>query len=90
MKAVGIKTLKDNLSKYLKLVQSGEIIWVTDRDEIVKAIVETIEENEKVVRDYRDGKKKVFGFLVGQVMHKTHGKASPKLVNEILRDKLEG
>ena len=38
MKAVGIKVLKDNLSKYLKLVQSGEIIWVTDRDEVIAEI----------------------------------------------------
>lgn len=38
MKAVGIKTLKDNLSKYLKMVQSGEIIWVTDRDEVIAEI----------------------------------------------------
>ena len=38
MKAVGVKVLKDNLSKYLKLVQSGEIIWVTDRDEIIAEI----------------------------------------------------
>ena len=38
MKAVGIKVLKDNLSKYLKLVRSGEIVWVTDRDEVIAEI----------------------------------------------------
>ncbi|UCB47417.1 MAG: Asp-tRNA(Asn)/Glu-tRNA(Gln) amidotransferase subunit GatB [Spirochaetota bacterium] len=72
-----------------EIVEKKGLKQVTDRAEIVKVIVETIEENEKVVRDYRDGKKKVFGFLVGKVMQKTHGKASPKLVNEILREKLE-
>ena len=38
MKAVGIKILKDNLSKYLKMVRGGEIIWVMDRDEIIAEI----------------------------------------------------
>ena len=38
MKAVGIKVLKDNLSKYLKLVKEGEIIWITDRDEVIAEI----------------------------------------------------
>ena len=38
MKAVGIKVLKDNLSKYLKMVQAGETVLVTDRDEVVAEI----------------------------------------------------
>ena len=40
------------------------------------------------VSDYRAGKDKVFGFFVGQVMKATQGKASPQMVNEILRKKL--
>lgn len=38
MKAVGIKVLKDNLSKYLKMVRAGEIVWVMDRDEVIAEI----------------------------------------------------
>ena len=38
MKAVGIKALKNNLSRFLKEVQAGENIWVTDRDEIIAEI----------------------------------------------------
>ncbi len=38
MKAVGTKVLKDNLSKYLKLVREGETILVTDRDEVIAEI----------------------------------------------------
>jgi antitoxin (DNA-binding transcriptional repressor) of toxin-antitoxin stability system len=38
MKSVGIKVLKDNLSKYLKLVRGGETILVTDRDEVIAEI----------------------------------------------------
>lgn len=38
MKAVGIKALKNNLSKYLRDVRAGETVWVTDRDEIIAEI----------------------------------------------------
>lgn len=38
MKAVGIEALRDNLSRFLKEVQAGEHIWVTDRDEIIAEI----------------------------------------------------
>jgi aspartyl-tRNA(Asn)/glutamyl-tRNA(Gln) amidotransferase subunit B len=38
--------------------------------------------------DYKNGKTKLFGFFVGQVMKETKGKANPRLVNEILRKEL--
>src|ERR1019366_1949742 len=38
MKAVGVKNLKNNLSRYLREVQAGEIVWVTDRDEVIAEI----------------------------------------------------
>ena len=41
------------------------------------------------VARYRDGNKKLLGFFVGQVMKATQGKANPKLVNEILAQKLK-
>ena len=42
-----------------------------------------------VVEDYMAGKKKAFGFLVGQVMKETRGQANPQIVNEMLRGKLQ-
>jgi aspartyl-tRNA(Asn)/glutamyl-tRNA(Gln) amidotransferase subunit B len=43
----------------------------------------------KQASDYRGGNEKVFGFLVGQVMKATQGKANPQMVNEILKKKLQ-
>jgi aspartyl-tRNA(Asn)/glutamyl-tRNA(Gln) amidotransferase subunit B len=40
------------------------------------------------LEQYKQGKEKLFGYFVGQVMKATKGKANPKLVNEILRKKL--
>lgn len=38
MKSVGIKVLKNNLSRYLREVRDGEVVWVTDRDEVIAEI----------------------------------------------------
>jgi len=46
--------------------------------------------NESQVQTYRSGKEGVLGFFVGQVMRETQGKADPKVVNQLLREKLRG
>ena len=51
-------------------------------------INKVIAENPKNVEAYKSGKDKLFGFFVGQVMKNSNGKANPKLVNEILKKKL--
>ena len=44
--------------------------------------------NTKQVEDYKNGKDKLFGFFVGQVMKETQGKANPKAVNDLLKKAL--
>jgi len=48
-----------------------------------------LRENPASVEDYRKGKERALGFLVGQVMRKTGGRANPQVVNEMLRESLE-
>ena len=58
-------------------------------DSLVEAAVDkAFADNPKSVEDYRSGKEKAFGFLVGQVMRQLRGKADPKAVNEAVRRKL--
>jgi aspartyl-tRNA(Asn)/glutamyl-tRNA(Gln) amidotransferase subunit B len=52
-------------------------------------ISKVVEKNEKSVIDYREGKTKAMGFLIGQVMKETKGKANPQLVNKLLKEYLE-
>ncbi len=73
-----------------KIVQEKGWIQILDTGEIEGAIKKVIQANPKLVEDYQRGKEKVFGFLVGEVMKQTKGKANPKLVNELLRKKLKG
>lgn len=61
---------------------------VHDSGEIEKLVDQVIEQNPQSVSDFKGGKQKAFGFLVGQVMKLSRGKASPQVVNEWLRKKL--
>ena len=61
---------------------------ISDTGAIEKIVDEVIAANEKNVAAYRGGNEKLFGFFVGQVMKASAGKANPKVVNEILRNKL--
>ncbi len=61
---------------------------ISDTGAIEKIVDEIIEKNENQVTAYRNGNEKLFGFFVGQVMKASGGKANPKVVNEILREKL--
>jgi len=71
-----------------KIAREKGLEQVTDLGEIEKAVQQILDAHPQQVSDYRAGKEKVFGFLVGQVMKTTQGKASPQMVNEILRRKL--
>lgn len=72
-----------------KIVKEKGWIQILDTGEIEGAIRRVMEANPKLVEDYQKGKEKVFGFLVGEVMKQTKGKANPKLVNELLKKKLK-
>jgi aspartyl-tRNA(Asn)/glutamyl-tRNA(Gln) amidotransferase subunit B len=73
-----------------KIVQEKGWVQILDKGEIQRAIEEAIQGNPKLVDDYRKGKEKLFGFFVGEVMKQTKGKANPKLLNELLKEKLKG
>ncbi|MFQ5852126.1 MAG: Asp-tRNA(Asn)/Glu-tRNA(Gln) amidotransferase subunit GatB, partial [Candidatus Binatia bacterium] len=70
------------------IVRERGLEQVTDLSSIEKAVDQVLTAHSQQVSDYRAGKEKVFGFLVGQVMKATQGKANPHMVNETLRKKL--
>ncbi len=62
---------------------------ITDTTAIESAVETVLADNDSQVQQYLAGKEKVLGFLVGQVMKKTQGKANPQAVNEVLKARLE-
>ena len=73
-----------------EIIAARNLEQITDADEIEHTIDRVIDNSAEQIIQYRSGQEKVFGFLVGQVMQATGGKANPKMVNKILRDKLSG
>jgi aspartyl-tRNA(Asn)/glutamyl-tRNA(Gln) amidotransferase subunit B len=86
------KTLFDSLLDSNRspgdLVAERGLEQVSDTASIEVAVREVLAAHGKQVSQYRSGNEKVFGFLVGQVMKATKGKANPQLVNEILKSQL--
>ena len=62
---------------------------ISDEKELSNLIVSVLDENENMVKDYKSGKDRLFGFFVGQVMKLSKGKANPQMVNKILIEKLK-
>ncbi|MCG2788763.1 MAG: Asp-tRNA(Asn)/Glu-tRNA(Gln) amidotransferase subunit GatB [Actinomycetia bacterium] len=71
------------------IIESKGLEQISDEGMIESVIDKVIGENPETVEQFRSGKVKALGFLVGQVMAQTRGKANPKLVNEILLKKLK-
>jgi len=71
------------------IVDERGLVQLKDEGAIESIIDEVLAESGLEIEQYRAGKEKLFGFFVGQVMKKSKGKANPKLVNEILREKLK-
>jgi aspartyl-tRNA(Asn)/glutamyl-tRNA(Gln) amidotransferase subunit B len=70
------------------IVRREGLRQVADEDAIARVIDEVVAAHPTVVADYRRGKKQAAGFLVGQVMKATQGKAAPQVVNRLLADRL--
>jgi aspartyl-tRNA(Asn)/glutamyl-tRNA(Gln) amidotransferase subunit B len=71
-----------------ELVASEGLAQVSDRGALEAAVTDAIAQNPAQVAEFRAGKERVLGFLVGKVMKATGGKANPQLVQELLRKTL--
>ncbi len=72
------------------IIQEKGLVQISDSAEIDRIVQKVIDGNPLPVAQYKSGKTGTFGFLVGQVMKATEGRANPQTVNELLKSKLEG
>jgi len=70
------------------VVREKGLVQITDSSAIEKAVDDIIAGNPKEVERYKAGEEKLIGFLVGQVMKTTKGKANPQMVNDLLKKRL--
>jgi aspartyl-tRNA(Asn)/glutamyl-tRNA(Gln) amidotransferase subunit B len=73
-----------------ELVERKGLIQISDKGALEAIIEQVLQANPKELEQYRNGKTKLIGFFVGQVIKQTGGRADPKLTNQLLAQKLNG
>jgi aspartyl-tRNA(Asn)/glutamyl-tRNA(Gln) amidotransferase subunit B len=70
-------------------VKEKGLMQISDEGELREVVMPILRENEQSMIDYKNGKDRALGFLVGQVMKATKGKANPPLVNKLILEEIE-
>jgi aspartyl-tRNA(Asn)/glutamyl-tRNA(Gln) amidotransferase subunit B len=73
-----------------KIIKSKNVEQISNIEVLSVEAKKILEKHPKEVQDYKNGKDKLMGFFVGQVMKETQGKANPKALNQILNKLLKG
>src|SRR5690625_188748 len=81
--------LVENGTDPKKYVKDQGLVQISDEGQLKKIISTVLDENEQSIIDYKEGKGRALGFLVGQVMKAIKGQANPQMVNKILKEEIE-
>ncbi len=73
----------------IRIIEEKGLKQITDEKELGRIVEELIIKNPQQVKQYREGKTKVIGFFIGQMMKQTQGKGDPALINDLLKEKLD-
>ncbi len=73
----------------VEVAKDKNLIQINDSDALKDIVFAVVEENQKVVEDYKNGKTNALGFFVGQCMKKSKGKGNPKIFTELLTERLK-
>ena len=74
----------------IEIVAEKGLEQVSDTGSLEAAVEQILAVHTKQVADFQSGNEKILGFLVGQIMKATQGKANPQKVNELLKQRLAG
>lgn len=72
-----------------QIVKEKGWVQISDEGELKRIVAKVVEENPQSVADFKNGKDRALGFLVGQVMKATRGKANPQMVNRLIREQIQ-
>ena len=76
----------ENPEKPSKIIEDNGWVQISDENEIKAIVDKIVEANPQSVSDFKGGKEKALGFLVGQAMKETKGKANPQMLNQMFKD----
>ena len=83
-----LEEMFENSKKPSKIIEEKGWIQISDEGEIKKIVMEILEKNPQSIVDFKAGKDRALGFLVGQAMKATKGKANPQLLNKLFLEEL--
>lgn len=72
-----------------EIIEQKKLVQVSDHNAIEKIIDDVLNANPNQVSEFKSGKNKVIGFLIGAIMKVSRGQANPDIVNELLKKKLD-
>ena len=72
-----------------EIIKEKGWIQISDEGEIKKIVLKILDANPQSIVDYKAGKDRALGFLVGQAMKETKGKANPKMLNQMFLEELK-
>ena len=70
------------------IVKEKELVQMSNEEELVALVREIIKASPTQAQQFKEGKSKVIGFFVGQLMQKTKGKANPQMANKLFQEEL--
>ncbi|TDQ34167.1 Asp-tRNA(Asn)/Glu-tRNA(Gln) amidotransferase subunit GatB [Aureibacillus halotolerans] len=83
------KELIENGGDPEKIVEEKGLVQISDPSQLVGVVEEVVTNNPQSIEDFKNGKDRALGFLVGQIMKATKGKANPQMVNQLIKEELE-
>ncbi len=93
---ISSKIAKDVLEKMFenpespsKIIEKNGWVQISDEGAIKEIVIKILEQNPQSVEDFKAGKEKALGYLVGQAMKETKGKANPQMLNSMFRDAMK-
>lgn len=82
------KELADNGGNAAEVVKAKGLVQISDEGALREIVTATLDANPQSIEDFKNGKDRAIGFLVGQIMKATKGQANPPLVNKILNEEI--
>jgi aspartyl-tRNA(Asn)/glutamyl-tRNA(Gln) amidotransferase subunit B len=83
------KELIENGGNPSQIVKDKGLVQISDEGALLKIVSEILDANPQSIEDFKNGKSKAVGFLVGQLMKATKGQANPQMVNKILLEEIQ-
>ena len=84
-----LEELFENPKKPEEIVKEKGWIQISDEGAIKEIVLKILENNPQSIADYKAGKDRALGFLVGQAMKETKGKANPQMLNKMFAEELK-